>query len=356
MGKLELFHENGYLNIPSIRAFQEEHNLPYSFIWGSRGIGKTYGVLTDEVRRNKEEGEKFIMMRRTAVQTSLIMNEKFMPFKSVNKHLGTTYRPFSVGSGMYGFFESELVNNKYTPVGEEIGLAMPVSTSGNTRGYDGSDIGFVFYDEFIPLKSERPIKGEGELLFNALETIQRNRELEGGKPVIFMGLSNSNNVDNPYFMELGLVNRALKMGMEKDNVTYIDQKRGLLLVCVNNSPIAARKKDTSLYRLAEGTSYIKMALDNDFVGIDTKAVKSMDLRHYDPVVELGGICVYKSKSEPSYYISGHVKGSPAHYSTSEIDIVRFRKKYWNLYSAYMNDRIIFENHSLEYLFQIYMKI
>lgn len=356
MGKINMFEESGYLDIAGIRKYMEDSGITYTFIWGSRGIGKTYGVLKEQVRRNLENNEKFIMLRRTKTQVDLITNERFMPFKSFNADYGTMYRPYSIGSGMYGFFDSEIVDNKYKQVGEEIGLAMAVSTSGNVRGYDGYDISFVFYDEFIPLKAEHPIRGEAGLLFNTLETIGRNRELKDGKPLYFMGLSNSNDVDNPYFLELGVVDRALKMSRSEENEIWIDRKRGLMLICVNRSPISALKKDTALYKLTAGTDFAKMALDNDFVNVNTESVRSMDLKHYDPLAALGGICIYKRKGSNTYYVSEHVKGRPKVYSTAEIDLDRFRLKFAYLYSAYMQDRILFENHASEYLFQVYLKV
>ena len=356
MAKINLFEESGYLDIPSLRKYMEYEGIIYTFIWGSRGIGKTYGVLREQVRRNLEFNEKFIMLRRTKTQVDLITNEKFMPFKALNADYHTMYRPFSIGSGMYGFFDSVIEDNKYKQVGEEIGLAMAVSTSGNIRGYDGYDISFAFYDEFIPLKSERPIRGEADLLFNTLETIGRNRELKSNKPLYFMGLSNSNDVDNPYFLELGIVDRALKMSRSDQNETWIDRKRGLMLICVNRSPISDMKRDTSLYKLTAGTDFARMALDNEFVNVNTGSVKSLDLKHYDPVYALPGMCIYKRKGSNCFYVSEHIKGVPKRYGSSEIDLERFRQKTGYLYNAYMQDRITFETHSVEYLFQIYMKI
>ena len=356
---MKLFDENGYLNIREIRAYQEEKGLVYAWIWGGRGIGKTYGALMEAVRRNKETGEKFIMLRRTKTQIDLIANDRFMPFKTLNNDMGWSYYPYSLGASMYGFFDSETdENGKRVKVGEEIGLALPVSTSGNIRGYDGYDISFVLYDEFIPMKSERPIKGEAELLFNTLETIGRNRELKGEKPLYFMGLSNSNNVDNPYFLELNIVNRALKMSLQQDNAVYEDKRRGLLLICINRSPISDKKKQTSLYTLTgESSEFAKMALDNDFVEVERKSIKSMDLRHYDPIAAIGGICIYKNKNpERGFYVSEHIKGNPQRYNTSEIDTERFRRKFYYLYDAYLRDQIKFENHLTEYLFQVYNKI
>lgn len=359
MKTTELFDQNGFLNIPYIRKYQEEKYLPFCWIWGGRGIGKTYGVLKDSLQRNDETGEKFIMLRRTKTQTDLITNDKFMPFKTLNNDLGRCVYPMSVGSGMYGFFNCvKNEKGKLEKDGEEIGLAAAVSTSGNIRGYDGFDIDFVFYDEFIPTRAERPIKGEAELLFNALETIGRNRELLGKKPLTFMGLSNSNNVDNPYFLELNIVNLAIKMTGGSENRVHEDRQRGLLLIAVNDSPISKRKKKTSLYQLAgEKSDFAKMALDNDFVDISTKSVKSLDLRHYNPVVTIGGITIYKPKNQRGkWYVSEHCKGSPARFSTAEIDRERFRRKYTILYDLYIKNNILFENHLTEYLFTVYLSI
>lgn len=351
---MKILEDSGYLNIPEIRRYQEERNLVYCWIWGGRGIGKTYGALQESLKRK----EKFIFLRRTKTQTDLITNERFMPFKSLNADLGTNIKPKTIGNGMYGFFH--MVQNekgKEEPDGPEIGIAMPVSTSGNIRGYDGSDVSFVIYDEFIPLRNERPIKGEADLLFNTLETIGRNRELQGRPPLYFMGLSNSNNVDNPYFLELNLVNRALKMSLADDNQIYEDRRRGLLLICINKSPISEKKKQTSLYSLTAGSDFSKMALNNEFVNVDRSSIRSRDLKHYDPFVTIGGICIYKHKSGPGrYYVSEHIKGNPPAFTTSEIDIDRFRRKYWMLFDAYMNDNIEFENHLTEYLFQLYNRI
>ena len=355
---MKILQEYGYLNIPEIRSYQEQRGLVYSWIWGGRGIGKTYGALQEAVERYKKYGEKFIFLRRTKTQTDLITNERFMPFKALNQDKGWSYYPRPIGSGMFGFFHCEPdEKGKLKPVGGEIGLAMSVSTSGNIRGYDGSDMSTVIYDEFIPLKNERPIKGEADLLFNTLETIGRNRELQGKKPLYFMGLSNSNNVDNPYFLELNLVKRALKMSLSNENMIYEDNKRGLLLICINKSPISEKKKETSLYTLTAGSDFQRMALDNEFVDVETKSIKSLDLRQYNPLVAIGGICIYKHKAESgSFYVSEHTKGNPPAYNPTEIDSERFRRKYWYLYDAYMRDKIRFENHLTEYLFQLYNKV
>ena len=67
------------------------------------------------------------------------------------------------------------------------------------------------FDEFIPERHERPIKNEGAAFLNAYETMNRNRELQGYKPIQTLCLANANDLGNPIFMELGLVSRAMRM-------------------------------------------------------------------------------------------------------------------------------------------------
>lgn len=347
-----LFNELGYIDIPSIRKYMRKNKIPFVWIWAGRGTGKTFGVLQHELTVK----EKFMFVRRTDTQIKLIMNPQYMPFKAINLKLGTKIQPRSIGAGMYGFFHTEEdEQGKLKYLEPMIAPAAAVSTVGNIRGFDGSDLGAIFYDEFIPLKGERPIKNEAGNLFDLYETINRNRELEGKEPLYFIGCSNSNNPDNPYFTEIGVLNKALKMGMSKENECYINKKYGFMLLCINKSPISEEKRDTALYRLTAGSDYEKMALDNEFVNIDIANICPQNLQHYNPVVALGGICIYRHKSGRRYYVSEHIKGNPERYTTTEISLVRFQRRFDYLRQAYYNDLITFENHLTQRLFEVYTK-
>lgn len=348
-----LFNDLGYIDIPSIRKYMKKNRLPFCWMWAGRGTGKTYGVLKHELDTN----EKFMFVRRTDKQIKLIMNPQFMPFKALNIQEGTNIQPKSIGAGMYGFFHctNDEESGKLIYHDPMIAPAAAISTVGNIRGFSGDDLQLMFYDEFIPIKGERPIRNEAGNLFDLYETINRNRELRGMEPLYFIGASNSNNPDNPYFTELGVLNKALKMGMSKQNECYINKKAGFMMLCINDSPISEEKRDTALYRLTSGSDYEKMALDNEFVNIDTANIQPQNLQHYNPVVAIGGICVYKSKTGRRYYVSEHIKGNPERFSTTEINLLRFQRKYDYLRSAYYSDQITFENHLTERLFTVYTK-
>lgn len=346
-----LFNDAGYINVPAIRQYMKKNHIPFCWMWAGRGTGKTYGVLKYEL----EHKEKFMFVRRTDKQIKLIMNPQYMPFKALNLKEGCNVQPRSIGAGMYGFFHCSEEDGKLIYHDPMIAPAAAVSTVGNIRGFDGTDLDAMFYDEFIPIKGERPLKNEAGNLFDLYETVNRNRELEGRDPLWFIGASNSNNPDNPYFTELGVLNRALKMGMSQDNEVYINKRAGFMLLCVNRSPISAEKKDTALYRLTSGSDYERMALDNEFVNIDTANIQPQNLQHYNAVVAIGGICVYRSKSGRRWYVSEHIKGDPERFTTTEINLLRFQRKYDFLRTAYYSDQITFENHLTERLFQVYTK-
>ena len=91
------------------------------------------------------------------------------------------------------------------------GYTSALSTFSNLRGFDGSNIKILLYDEFIPERHERLIKNEADAFFNVYETINRNRELQGGPPLIALCLSNSNSLASPIFTALNLVKTLERM-------------------------------------------------------------------------------------------------------------------------------------------------
>ena len=76
-----IYLQNGYLNIKQILSY----GLPFNFVVGGRGTGKTYGTL----KTAYEEHMRFILMRRTQAQCDLINKPEFNPFKALNNDIGS---------------------------------------------------------------------------------------------------------------------------------------------------------------------------------------------------------------------------------------------------------------------------
>lgn len=337
---MSLFLDNGFVNMPRLFASR----LPFIFVVGGRGTGKTYGAL-EYVRKQALDGKKFIYMRRTQDQVDKISQDDFSPFKSVDELTGTITTVQKMAGKTFSFIDA--------PSDKTLGYCFALSTFAKMRGFDASDVSTLVFDEFIPEKHERAIKNEAEAFFNAVETINRNRELTGGDPLQCVLLSNANNMGNPLFLELGLVSRATKM-LSKGVDTYRDEKRGLMLVIIQNSPISEAKKQTALYKLTEGSSFQKMAIDNDF-DEQCSNLRHAPLKELRPLVGVGEITIYTHKSENWLYVSTHRTGSPPTFDSSIAELNRFRMQYMWVWEAYMMRRVYFEEYLCELLLSKYLR-
>ena len=337
---MSLFLDNGFVNMPRLFASR----LPFIFVVGGRGTGKTYGAL-EYVRKQALDGKKFIYMRRTQDQVDKISQDDFSPFKSIDDMTGTITTVQKMAGKTFSFIDA--------PSEKTLGYCFALSTFAKMRGFDASDVSTLVFDEFIPEKHERQIKNEAEAFFNAVETINRNRELTGGEPLQCVLLSNANNMGNPLFLELGLVSRATKM-LSKGVDTYRDEKRGLMLVIIQNSPISEAKKQTALYKLTAGSSFQKMAIDNDF-DEQCSNLRHAPLKELRPLVGVGEITIYTHKSENWLYVSTHRTGSPTTFGSSVAELNRFRLQYMWVWEAYMMRRVYFEEYLCELLLSKYLR-
>ena len=335
---MSIYLPNGYLDIEKILSY----NMPFTWIVGGRATGKTYGAL----KYAYESHTRFILMRRTQAQTDLINKPEFNPYKAINQDLGTDIQVKSISKYNSRIFEP-------AEDGEQLlGYTCALSTISNLRGFDASDCKLLIWDEFVPEKHERPIKGEGAAFLNAYETINRNRELKGEPPLQVLGLANAFNIANPVFLELGLVGRCEKM-KNNDQEFFMDPERGILLVLLQHSRISKAKADTALYRLSSG-SYKDMALSNDFIYNNSDSIKAQALKEYKLLCTVGEISIYRHKSKREYYVSEHRTGTAPLYKSDEVGIMRYRRKYGLILApAYVNNRVIFENILTKSLFELY---
>ena len=352
---MKLYLDSGYLNIRGILA----QGLPFNFCWGGRGTGKTYGALKDAV----ESGVKFMFMRRTQTQLDLISKPEFSPFKPLNKDYGWNVGivPLSKYNGGVYHMEAEkkilngeeIETGRMTPCGPPIGYTCALSTIANIRGFDGSDVDLLIYDEFIPEPHARPIKEEHEAFLNAYETINRNRELQGRKPLQVLCLANANTLANPLFIGLSLVTKAERMNRTGQEYS-IDMKRGCVLVNLCESSISDRKRDTALYRLTGNSDFTKMALANDFAGEDERGkIGSKPIKEYRPIAAIGEICIYRHKSADIYFCSTHLSGSPPTFGVGDTERARFCRLYSWLWLAYLDNNFEFEERICEILLTKY---
>ena len=256
---------------------------PISIVIGGRGIGKTYSAL----RYYLEMGKPFMYIRNTDKQMSLCATAFGNPFKKVCADLGRDVS-LKVAGEVY-----VIRDNAAEKV---IGYGAALSTFENLRGVDLSEVEYVLFDEFI--ENRKLTFDQGKAFLNFYETINRNRELEGRRPLVVLMLSNAQKLGNPILADLGLISviedmmrRGEEMRVTKD-----------YFIELPSSAVSDAKAETALYRMAAGTSYAAEALRNEFANDSFYNVKKQPLSEYRPVVSLDGLFIYRHKSGDAWYI------------------------------------------------------
>lgn len=346
----KLYADGGYLDFEYIFRQSERRHCPYILIVGGRGVGKTYGAL----KYTYENGQPFIFMRRTQTQLDLISRPELMPYTAINNDIGSDISTFKISKYVTGFYHSEFDSTgKLQPCGEPLAIGCALSTISNLRGFDASAYNdLLIFDEFIPERHERLIKEEASAFLNAIETIARNRELQGKRPMKVLCLANANNISNPLFIELNLVNTADKMLRKGEELRFIERK-GIMLVMLKDSPISALKASTSLYQLADDTDFSEMALHNNFIALEHDAIESKDLREYRLILIVGELGIYKHKSRVEYYVTMHISGTAKHYNSTINQLRKMRIEQHDLWIHYCIGHIKFESYTMQVLFEKY---
>ena len=335
---MALYLDNGYVNIEYCLKFK----CPFTFVVGGRGTGKTFGGQKYCIENNI----LYMLMRRTQSQTDLISKAEFSPVNPVMDYLGL-YPVIESASKYNGLIYSK--PDKDSVVKTLRGYTSALSTFSNLRGFDGSNIKLLMFDEFIPERHERLIKNEADAFFNVYETINRNRELQGEDPLQVLCLSNSNSLASPIFVSLDLV-KTLERMQNKGQTEYINREKGIALFLLFHSPISDMKSNTALYRATKNTEFSRMALSNEFSYDDMTDVKSISLNSgWKLFCRFGDIYFY-SKHD-MWYISKHGSGTAAkEYAMSDIGIKKFVHDYPGSYQRIINHKIIYEDYSIKSLF------
>lgn len=338
---MAIYHESGYVNMANMFDSPQTFN----FVVGGRGTGKTYGALQEVLKRDLT----VVFMRTRKEQIDMVTTADFNPFQPFIQQ-GEDIIIDRVRKGIYGAFRTEEDGSRKE---HPFCYFLALSTISNLRGFSLPNVTHIIYDEFIPEAHERALKEGGKAFLNAYETINRNRELQGEKPVKAILLSNSEQLANQMFTELKLVTIAEKM-VRKNIPKIVIPERDIAIYMLNNSKISEQKKETALYRLAgEDSQFSRMAISNDFIEVSLENIGSKDLRDFNILVEVGEICIYSHKSKNEFYVTDHKRGSCESFGTSLIELKRFRKKYAWLWFAYLRNELIFEQYIYQVLFERY---
>ena len=306
--------ENRYLTLDKCKRA----NVPFNVLIGGRGTGKTFTCL-DEAYRESTPDSRFMLMRRTEVEISSIADEKYNPFKAVNRVKGYDVKARYISRNSVGEFY-----NSHEDGEEFLGYATALSTFGKLRGADLCDVDKIIFDEFIKSRTGHTIKDEADLFFNAYETINRNRELDGKPPVKCYLLSNATTLASPILEELRLIPVIERMKARRE-FAYTDRHRGIHIELLDNIKVSREKADTALYRLTKGTAYSLHALNNEFAYDSFENICKVELNEYTPWIQVEDLFIYRHKSRMVYYVTTSKCKAPIKYTGDSIPL--FKRHY-----------------------------
>lgn len=330
---MDLYLENGFLNMGAV--LRDRH--PFIIMIGARGTGKTYGTLKAAI----EQGQRFIYFRRTARILELIMDPALHVFKRLNADMGWNIRP-ELSRGLGRFYDDDN--------GAQLaGYAAALSTFANVRGFDGSDVDLLIYDEFIPEPTERQTFNSYTAFLNAIETVGRNRELEGRDPVKVLLLSNSDLIYSDIISGLRIGDRLFQM--QESGQEELEVSDDLLLIRPASEAFAEKKAKTALYRLTAGQEYSSIALENRFPIEDRSRIKTLPLKEYKPLAAIAGICIYKHKSNGTLYVTDRISGAPAVYENNEQERRRFLRNHPAVWRLHQRKKIYFSGIDVQTRFK-----
>lgn len=306
---------------------------------GGRGIGKTYGCLRDLYNTEKE----YIYLRRTQSQIDSIAIPALNPYNALaGENINVTVKK-------NGKYIVDFYRIKHDEDGKQIqdekpfSIGAALSTFANIRGIS-TNAEYVLFDEVIPEKSERKnlIKEEGESFLNLIESLNRNKEIQGKPPIKFILLSNSNTINSQILSALGIIGVLDTMDRRKKNHTII--KDGMIEIFkYTDSPISESKKGTFLYSIADKDGdFYNMSVENAFAKSDREYVKSEPLKEYNPLISINGITVYSHKSDMKYYVIQGEK-APKKFNNTPLEIKAFKKAYFYLYRAMLTRKIYYSS-------------
>lgn len=289
-------------------------------VYSGRGPGKTYSALWDCISNNV----KFGYIKRTMDDIALISKDEFSPFKPINRDKGTCIKGDPIGGGLIRFY------NKVGEDKNDIGYGLAMSAIHKFKGFDISDIDELIFDEFIPQKSERVNRKEGELLLDLYMTISRDRIQRGKQELKLVMLANSTNLACPVLLTLGLVDIIADMQSNNMDILYLPDKR-VMIHHIRYTPSIS--ENMGIIQTMAGSLWADASISGNFAYNDFSAVRKMSIKGMFPVCAFKAgqqmYTVWRNKNNGIYYCTGSKTNNkiPVYNLDSEIDAKAFYLNY-----------------------------
>lgn len=336
---------------PIILHYLQKYNIHVFYFCGGRGIGKTYGALDMCLNvANKrilldanEYATKFLYLRLSEVEAKSIANPAMQPFKKYNKMEGTDiWGDFNDSIGIGNFYDGD----------KHIGYGAALSTFANLRGVDFSDVILIFFDECIPesKKKRNVLRDAGILFLNMIETINRNRALDGESEIIVCMISNPIDLGSTLLSQLGfteILNNMIFAGQHR----YTDNSRSLHIERYEDHIVSKEKEEKSmLYKFSKGLNFNEQTISGKFSQNDLSCIRAkVPLQEYKPLFTLENLCVFEHKSSGVWYITRKMQKCNWNFKVFQQEALR-ETFYWGYKTRVINDSVFYDNYQTRVAF------
>lgn len=316
----------------------EEDGYYYYYFVGVRGAGKTIDGLKKIINRKNS-----IMVRRTDPEFDIMLEEVNNPFNPLIK-LGylANARIKKTRTKLYMMY----ITKEKAAEEEFIGEGVALNTFASTRSADFSFCENVFWDEFIKQPDQKEFKAEGQAWLNMLETIARSKH-----HINVYAYANSNDIYNPVFKELRVINQLERLLDKAKHETqiYKDIKRHLKIVLYKpTKEFEIFKSALALHDLTAGTQYADMAYNNQFIANDFNDCEYRNIKGYKPYFGIDDYTIFKHKGSKDIYVSYANADCFRYYSKYPLDQENIRNKYYNIIrNRWLGRYIIFESYDIK---------
>lgn len=293
--------------------------------------------------------EKFMYMRRMAKEVEFCTSEVSNPFKRINYDFHTNIKADLLKKDGYAvFYDFDRRTEDEDEEMQPLGYGVALSTFAGLRGVDFSDVNTIIFDEFIPERHVRKIKGEGKVFLNMYETVNRNRELQGEPPVKVLLLANSITMASEILLEMGAVPTMANMIMNNRHRATI-KERGLYIELIEQKELATLKSNTALYKLTKGNDFSKEAIMNSFTNDNLNLAKKVKINEYKAIFTFCDYTFYQHKSRNEFYLAKRTDTCQIQYSGADVD--RLSKNFLFMYrNLVLSRRLFFDDYSTKLVF------
>lgn len=264
------------------------YNAVYNFLVGARGLGKTYGFKKHVIKKNIQNGDQFIYLRRYRTEMIPAKNTFFADI--AHEFPEWDFRVFA-GQAQRAHVDTREDKKREWHV---MGYFVALSTAQTMKSVAFPKVKTILFDEFIIEKGAfHYLPKEASTFNNFYSTVDRNQD----KTRVFF-LANSVTIMNPYFLEFNIRPDQMPELSTKDD--------GFILVHFPDSEAFKRSvSNTRFGRFIAGSDYEEYAVGNQFADAHDKMIG-----HKPPSAKAqfnletanGSFSVWYNRSTSEYYV------------------------------------------------------